>query len=78
MLLGWDQRKLAHMAGISLPTIQRMESSDGTVRGVVESLVKVVRALEDSGVELIGEGAISSGGGRGVRLKDDIKLTHKK
>lgn len=70
MLLGWDQRKLSQMAGISLPTIQRMESSSGTVRGVVESLVKVVRALEGSGIELIGEGAVSSGGGRGVRLKE--------
>jgi len=68
-LLGMDQRQLAEAAGLSLPTIQRMESSDGQVRGNVESLVKVVDALERAGVELIGEGAPSSGGGRGVRLK---------
>ena len=52
-----------------MPTIQRMEASDGNVRGVVESLTRVVEALETAGIELIGEGAISPAGGRGVRLK---------
>ena len=68
-LLGMDQRRLAEAAGLSLPTIQRMESSEGQVRGNVDSLVKVVEAFEKAGVELIGEGAASAGGGRGVRLK---------
>lgn len=68
-LLGMDQRRLAEAASLSLPTIQRMESSDGQVRGNVDSLVKVVEALEKSGVEMIGEGTASGGGGRGVRLK---------
>ena len=68
-LLGIDQKTLAKLAGLSLPTIQRMEASDGTVRGMVDSLTRVVEALEATGVELIGEGASSPGGGRGVRLK---------
>ncbi len=68
-LLGWDQRQLAEAAGLSLPTVQRMEASDGNVRGNVDSLVKVVEALEAAGIELIAEGATSSGGGRGVRLR---------
>lgn len=69
-LLGMDQRTLAESAGLSLPTIQRMEASTGAqVRGNVESLVKVVEAIERAGVELIGDDAISSSGGRGVRLK---------
>jgi predicted transcriptional regulator len=68
-LLGMDQRHLAEAAGLSVPTIQRMEGSAGQVRGNVESLVKVVEALETAGVELIGEGATSVDGGRGVRLK---------
>jgi transcriptional regulator with XRE-family HTH domain len=68
-LLGLDQRQLAQMAGLSLPTIQRMEASNGVVRGNVESLMKLVDALAAGGIELIGEGAASSGGGRGVRLK---------
>jgi transcriptional regulator with XRE-family HTH domain len=64
-----DQRALAEAAGLSLPTIQRMEASESNVRGNVDSLVKLIRALEDAGIELIQEGAISQGGGRGVRLK---------
>lgn len=69
-LLGIDQRQLAEMAGVSLPTIQRMESSEGTVRGVIDSLTKLVEAFDRAGIELIGENTISSGGGRGVRLKN--------
>jgi hypothetical protein len=57
------------MAGLSLPTIQRMEGSDGVIRGNVDSLMKVVGALAVAGIELIGEGAVSQGGGRGVRLR---------
>ena len=68
-LLGMDQRQLAEAAGLSLPTIQRMEGSHGNVRGNVDSLVKVIEALERAGVELIAEGTASSDGGRGVRLK---------
>jgi hypothetical protein len=68
-LLGADQRKLAELAGLSLPTIQRMEASDGVVRGNVDSLVKLINALDSVGIELIAEGAVSRGGGRGVRLK---------
>ncbi len=69
-LLGIDQKTLAGMAGVSLPTIQRMEASQGNVKGVVDSLTKVVDALNLAGIELIGEGAQSTGGGRGVRLRE--------
>jgi transcriptional regulator with XRE-family HTH domain len=68
-LLEIDQRELAERCGLSLPTIQRMEASDGVVRGNVDSLMKLVDALAANGIELIGEGATSSKGGRGVRLK---------
>ncbi|MFC4347292.1 helix-turn-helix domain-containing protein [Kordiimonas lipolytica] len=68
-LLGIDQKKLAELAGVSVPTIQRMEASDGNVRGVVSTLTKVVEALDAAGVDLIGDGQQSTGGGRGVRLK---------
>ncbi len=69
-LTGLDQRRLAELAGLSVPTIQRMEASDGVIRGNVDSLMKLVEALNVVGIELIGEGAVSHGGGRGVRLKD--------
>ena len=67
-LLGLDQRSLAERSGLSLPTIQRMEASDGVIRGNVDSLMKLNSALASAGIELIGDGAVSSGGGRGVRL----------
>jgi hypothetical protein len=60
---------LALKSGLSVPTIQRMEASEGVVRGNVDSLMKLIAALEAAGIVLIGEGAASSEGGRGVRLK---------
>lgn len=68
-LVGLDQRALAEASGLSLPTIQRMEASEGVIRGNVDSLMKLIAALEAAGVELINEGAVSDKGGRGVRLK---------
>jgi hypothetical protein len=46
-----------------------MEASDGVIRGNVDSLTKLLAALNGAGIELIGEGAASLSGGRGVRLK---------
>jgi transcriptional regulator with XRE-family HTH domain len=69
-LLGIDQRQLAEITGLSVPTIQRMEASDGVVRGNVDSLMKLIAGLESAGIVLINEGAVSSAGGRGVRLRD--------
>ena len=68
-LLGIDQKRLAEICGLSVPTIQRMEASEGVIRGNVDSLMKLVAALDTAGIELIGENATSSAGGRGVRLK---------
>lgn len=68
-LAGIDQRTLAKKSGLSVPTIQRMEASDDVIRGNVDSLMKLIAALEASGIELIGDGMPSPGGGRGVRLK---------
>ena len=72
-LAGIDQKTLAQRAGVSLPTIQRMEASDGVVRGVVDTLVKVIQALDASGVVLIGDSQASDRGGRGVRLKEPLE-----
>lgn len=71
-LAGLDQRRLAELSGLSLPTIQRMESSEDLIRGNVDSLTKLIAALDSVGVELIGEGAVSHAGGRGVRLKKSV------
>jgi transcriptional regulator with XRE-family HTH domain len=68
-LAGLDQRKIAELSGLSVPTIQRMEASEGVIRGNVDSLMKLTAALDAAGIELIGEGTVSQSGGRGVRLK---------
>src|SRR3954466_1592329 len=68
-LLGVDQRQLADLCELSVPTIQRMEASDGVIRGNVDSLMKLIGALDRAGLELIGDNAISQGGGRGIRLR---------
>ena len=68
-LLGIDQRQLAEIAGLSVPTIQRMEASEEVIRGNVDSLMKLIAALEGAGIELIGDGTVSAQGGRGIRLK---------
>ena len=69
-LAGLDQRKLAELSGLSLPTIQRMETSEDVIRGNVDSLTKLIPALASIGIEFIGDGIISPAGGRGVRLKE--------
>src|SRR5438876_4619029 len=71
VLLGIDQRRLAELSGLSVPTIQRMEASQTLVRGNVDSLVKLIAALDDAGIEMIDERAVSNSHGRGVRLKMD-------
>lgn len=74
-LLGLDQKALAELSGVSVPTIQRMEASQGTVRGNVDTLTKIVEALDRAGVELIAENATSATGGRGIRLKEPANRT---
>ena len=71
-LLGIDQKRLAELAALSLPTIQRMEASEGVVRANVDSLMKLVAALDQAGIELIGDNAPSTGSGRGVRIKESM------
>ena len=72
-LLGIDQHKLAEMCDLSVNTIERMETSEDIIRGTVESLTKLVEALNAAGIELIAEHAVSSRGGYGVRLKEGVK-----
>jgi len=76
-LAGVNQRKLAELSGLSLPTIQRMEASNGIIRGNVDSLMKLIAALNAAGIDLIGEGDVSHGGGRGVRLKTEQTMEAK-
>ena len=69
-LLGIDQKALAELSSLSVPTIQRMEASEGVIRGNVDSLMKLIGALDGAGIALIDAGVQSQGGGRGLRLKE--------
>ena len=63
-LLGWSQTYLAEQAGLSLPTVKRVEAERGP-RVSEEGRLKLKRALELAGIEFIDE----NGGGPGVRLR---------
>jgi transcriptional regulator with XRE-family HTH domain len=64
-LLGWSQEQLGLAAGVSVPTIKRLEAQDGPLGGRADTGDKIEAALEAAGVEFIDE----NGGGPGVRLK---------
>ena len=68
-MLGIDQKTLADMAGVSVPTVQRMEARRGNVKGAVESLTRVIDALDRKGIEFLYAGSPGTAGGRGVRFK---------
>ena len=74
VLLGLDQRQLAQLSGLSVPTIHRMEASETMIRGNVDSLMKLIAAFDKAGIEMIDEGTTSTGEGRGVRLKGRVGL----
>ena len=63
-LLGWSQSELAERAGLSLPTVKRLEGGFGP-RVSDEARAKLQRAIEAAGVELI----VENGGGLGVRFR---------
>ena len=68
-LLGWNQSNLAIESGLAISTIKRMETSGEFLKGNVENVWKVRKALERAGIEFINE----NGGGPGVRLRDKPK-----
>ncbi len=73
-LIGIDQRELARLSGISLATIQRMETSEANVRGIIDTLIKVVEAFDAAAIEFIAENVRSVANVRGVRFKQAIQM----
>jgi len=68
-LLGWSQMRLARSAGIGLATLQRIEQSDGIVKGNFATVLKIQRALEAAGISFNDD----PGGEIGVRLSKKPK-----
>jgi transcriptional regulator with XRE-family HTH domain len=68
-LLGWSQTQLAERAGLSLPTVKRVETESGP-RVSDAARYALQRALESGGIEFIDE----NGGGPGVRLRKRQRL----
>jgi transcriptional regulator with XRE-family HTH domain len=64
-LLSWSQEDLAKRSAVSVPTVKRLEAGDGELGGRSETVLKLRRALEASGIEFIG-----GSGGLGVRLRE--------
>jgi DNA-binding XRE family transcriptional regulator len=68
-LLAWSQDDMAAAAGVSIPTVKRLEAEDGPLGGRSNTASKIRLALDEAGIEFIDE----NGGGPGVRLRRRIK-----
>src|SRR5688500_1180178 len=64
-LLGWSQERLAEKAGVSIPTVKRLEAEEGLLGGRSDTAEKIRSALEKAGIEFLEE----NGGGVGVRMR---------
>jgi transcriptional regulator with XRE-family HTH domain len=64
-LLGWSQDKLARRAGIGLATLRRIEQTEGIVKGNFSTVIKIQKALEQSGIHFTEDDT----GEIGVRFK---------
>jgi transcriptional regulator with XRE-family HTH domain len=66
-LLGWSQGQLARQAGIGLATLQRIEQTDGVVKGNFSTVLKIQKAFEEAGIRFMEDDS----GEIGVRLKKE-------
>jgi transcriptional regulator with XRE-family HTH domain len=65
VLLGITQTDLAARSSISVPTLKRMEASEGQASGMANNIAAVRAALEAAGVIFVE----ANGEGPGLRLK---------
>jgi len=74
-LLGWDQARLAQIAGVSIITVKRLEAAGEEIRAQFATVMKVKSAFEKAGVLFLGE---ESGLGYGVRLRELTRRARRK
>ena len=65
-LLRMEQKELAKLSGVSLPSIKRLETQPGRLAAQERTIAAIRTALETAGVLFIDQ----NGNGAGVRLKD--------
>jgi transcriptional regulator with XRE-family HTH domain len=65
--LGWTQAKVAETAGVSLPTVKRLENGSGNLAIRLETLSSLEAALKAQGVQFLESGDVATG--PGVALK---------
>lgn len=70
-LVGMSQATLAHEANISVPTLKRMEASDGPATGMRNNVAAVRVALETAGVKFLEVGGVATGPGVSLRKPND-------
>lgn len=66
-LVGIGQKELAERANISIPTLKRMEASDGNATGLANNVAAVRAALEAAGITFLNNGEVSPGPGVALR-----------
>ncbi len=64
-MAGLTQAQLAARAGISIPTVKRLENGAGSLPVRMDTAQKLQAALETAGVVFVPE----NGGGAGVRMR---------
>ena len=54
-LVGWEQYRLATKSGVGIATIRRLERMNGPINARFETVARIKRALEQAGIEFVGE-----------------------
>ena len=62
-LLGWKAKDLAEAANISVPTIQRLDSTKGPLSGRYETIEAIKAAFAAAGIQFLTSGEVAQGAG---------------
>ena len=66
VLIGMAQGELASAANVSVPTLRRMEASDGPASGMPNNVAAVRRALEAAGCTFLADDGAAGPGVRAI------------
>jgi len=66
-MLGISQSELASSSRVSVPTLRRMEASEGPASGMANNVAAVKAALKAAGIEFLSDGDVAAGPGVAIR-----------